>query len=75
MTEAEIKGNTFLTIEAPSRARDIYLKKNVQDHSTGKLNTAVFPTNLNIEHIYTSRGTPKNVVKTTPKLEEQTELG
>lgn len=75
LTEPEMKGSTFLSTEDSGRVWDIYYKKKVKGHSTEKIKHSCFPNNLNNEDIYTSRGTPRTIVRAPPKLEEQTELG
>lgn len=75
LTEPEIKGSTFLKVE------NLNLKKHINDHSTKNIKRSCFSNNLNNEHIFTCftcwspLRTPKNVVRATPKLEEETEWG
>lgn len=69
------KAAHFLQQRIPVGSQTYIIKKNAKGHSTEKIKHSCFPDYLNNEHIYSSRETPKTIVRATPKLEEQTELG
>ena len=62
------KAAHFIQQKIPLGSETYIRKKNVKGHSTEDIKHSCFPNNLNNGHIYTARGTPRTIVRATPKL-------